>query len=82
MLKLYYKISFEFDYLVLSGRLRIKHICESDNTRQSRMAPYTRDVDIKNDSCRKGEREIHLQNNIKVKLEQLKLSKTDMSTWT
>jgi hypothetical protein len=29
----------------------------------------------------KREREIHLQNNIKVKPEQIKLSKTDPSTW-
>jgi hypothetical protein len=28
--KLYYNLSFEFDYRVLSGRLKIKHICESE----------------------------------------------------
>jgi hypothetical protein len=28
--KLYYKFSFKFDYRVLSRRLRIKHICESE----------------------------------------------------
>jgi hypothetical protein len=29
-IKLYYKLSFEFDYRVLSGRLRIKYIGRSD----------------------------------------------------
>jgi hypothetical protein len=30
----------------------------------------------------KREREKHMQNNIKAKPEQLKLSKTDLSTWS
>jgi hypothetical protein len=30
--KLYYKLSFEFDYRVLSGRLGIKDICGSDHS--------------------------------------------------
>jgi hypothetical protein len=30
--KLYYKLGFEFDYRVLSGRMRIKDICESDHS--------------------------------------------------
>jgi hypothetical protein len=49
--------SFEFDYRVLSGRLRIKTFCGSENTQQLRTTPCTRDADLKNDSYRKGERE-------------------------
>jgi hypothetical protein len=30
--KLYYKFSFEFDYRVLSGKLQIKEVCESDHS--------------------------------------------------
>jgi hypothetical protein len=30
--KLYYNLSFEFDYRVLSGKLRIKDICGSDQS--------------------------------------------------
>jgi hypothetical protein len=44
-----------------------------------RTAPCPRDTGLKNGACRKGERG-HLQNNIKIKPEQLKLSKTDPST--
>jgi hypothetical protein len=44
--------------------------------------PCPRDVDLKNSSCWEGEREreTRLQNNIKAKPEQLKLSKTYPST--
>jgi hypothetical protein len=44
------------------------------------MTPCHRDVDLKNGSYQEGEREAHLQNNIKAKAKQLKLSKTDPST--
>jgi hypothetical protein len=58
--KLYYNLSFKFDYRVLSGRLRIKDIFAEVNTRQLRMTPYPRDADLRNGSRRKGEREAHL----------------------
>jgi hypothetical protein len=46
------------------------------------MAPCPRDTDLRNGSCWEGERErAHLQNNIKAKPEQLKLSETDPPTW-
>jgi hypothetical protein len=41
----------------LSGRWKIKIIYESENTRQSRTAPCPRDVNLRNGSHRKGERE-------------------------
>jgi hypothetical protein len=44
-------------------------------SQRSRMTPCPRDVDLRNDSRRRGERE-HLQNNVKAKPEQLKLNKT------
>jgi hypothetical protein len=40
------------------------------------MTHCPRDIDLKNGSCRKGERE-----RAPAKPEQLKLSKTDPSTW-
>jgi hypothetical protein len=46
---------------------------------ESGMTPYPRDTDLKNGSRRKGERAL-MRNNIKVKPEQLKLSKTYPST--
>jgi hypothetical protein len=49
-------------------------------THRSRTTTCPRDIDFKNDSRREGER-THLQNNIKVKPEQLKLSKTYLSMW-
>jgi hypothetical protein len=42
--KLYYNLSFELDYRVLSGRWRIE------------TTPYPRDADLKNGSRPKGER--------------------------
>jgi hypothetical protein len=79
--KLYYKLSFKFDYRVLSRILRIKMIVEMI-THQSRMTPYRRDADLRNGSHWEGERErTHLQNNTKTMPEQLKLSKTDPSIW-
>jgi hypothetical protein len=52
---------------------------EAKTLNESGMTPYPRDTDLKNDSRRKGERAL-LRNNIKVKPEQLKLSKTYPST--
>jgi hypothetical protein len=49
-------------------------------THRSRTTPYPRGADLKNGSLREGER-THMQNNIKAKPEQLKLNKTDPSTW-
>jgi hypothetical protein len=49
---------------------------------RSRTTPRSRSTDLRNGSHRKGERETHLQNNIKTNPKQLKLSKTDMSMWT
>jgi hypothetical protein len=49
---------------------------------RSRMTPYPRDADLRNGSCQEGERETHLQNNIKIMPEQLKLSKTDSLMWS
>jgi hypothetical protein len=53
---------------------------EAGTLDESGMTPYPRNADLKNDSRIKGER-AHLQNNIKAKLGQLKLSKTYPSTW-
>jgi hypothetical protein len=47
---------------------------------RSRMAYCPRDDDLRNGSRWEGDRETHMQNNIKAKPEQLKLSKTDPST--
>jgi hypothetical protein len=55
--ELYYKLSFEFNYRILSGRLRIKYICESENTRQSRTSPCPRDADLRNGLHCEGGRE-------------------------
>jgi hypothetical protein len=51
-------------------------------THRSRTTPCHRDNYLRNGSCQEGERKIHLQNNIKAKPEQLKLSKTDPSIWS
>jgi hypothetical protein len=53
---------------------------EADTLDESGLAPCPRDADLKNGSRWKGERAL-LQNNIKVKPEQLKLSRTYPSTW-
>jgi hypothetical protein len=46
--KLYYNLSFEFDYRVLSGRLiENKNNLRKQNTRRSRTTPCPRDVDIR-----------------------------------
>jgi hypothetical protein len=55
--KIYYNLSFKFDYIVLSRRWRIKTLYENEHTRQSRMAPCLRDADLKNGSRRYIERE-------------------------
>jgi hypothetical protein len=52
---------------------------EAKTLDQSGTTPCPRDADVKNGSSRKGERAL-LQNNIKTKLEYLKLSKTYPST--
>jgi hypothetical protein len=57
----------------LSGRWRIKTFCGT--------TPYPRDVDHRKWLTLGGRERIHLQNNIKVKPEKLKLSKTYPSTW-
>jgi hypothetical protein len=68
-------------YKVLSGRLQIKEIADTA-TRRTRTAPYPRDADLRTAHVeRERERErTHLQNNIKTKSEQLKLSKIYLST--
>jgi hypothetical protein len=57
-----------FDYRVLSGRLRIKHICGSetfiDQERHLALEMPTSEA-----AHARREREAHLQNNIKAKLE-------------
>jgi hypothetical protein len=58
--------------------LRTTDNCGSANV-TTKNGTFPRGADIKNGSCQKGER-AHLQNNIKAKLEQLKLSKTYPST--
>jgi hypothetical protein len=73
-------LSYEFDYRVLSGRYGIKYIFTEANTHRSRTAPYPRGADLRNGSHQEGWREYTCKNNIKVKPEQLKLSKTDPST--
>jgi hypothetical protein len=44
-------------------------------THRSRTTPWPRDAELRNGSRQEGER-THLQNNIKTKSKQLKLSKT------
>jgi hypothetical protein len=55
--KIYYNLSFEFDYRVLSGRENKIHFLEAETLDESGMAPCPRDADLKNGSRRKGERE-------------------------
>jgi hypothetical protein len=73
-------LSFEFDYRVLSERNRIKDICENDHlVNQERHLALGIPSSEMAHAGRERER-THLQNNIKTKPEQLKLSKTDPST--
>jgi hypothetical protein len=64
----------------LSGRFRIK-----DDLRKLSLIDQewnlTLEMPTSEMTHTRREREAHLQNNIKVKPEQLKLSKTDPSTW-
>jgi hypothetical protein len=53
---------------------------EVETLDESGMTPCPRDTDLKNGSHQMGERAL-LQNNMKVKPEQLKLSKTYSSIW-
>jgi hypothetical protein len=46
------------------------------------MIPCPRGADLRNGSHQEGERETHLQNNIKTKPEHLNLSKIDTSMWS
>jgi hypothetical protein len=46
------------------------------------MTPYPKDADLENSSHQKGDRDTHLQSNIKAKPEQLKLNKIDPSMWS
>jgi hypothetical protein len=46
--KLYYNLTFEFDYKVFSGRLRIKIFCGREDTQRLRTIPCPRDADLKN----------------------------------
>jgi hypothetical protein len=46
------------------------------------MAPCPRDVDLRMAHAGRERERTHLPNNIKAKPEQLKLSKTDSSTWS
>jgi hypothetical protein len=75
-------LSFEFDYRVLSGRLGIKHIYRSKILIDQEQHVDPRDADLKTAQAERERERIHLQNNIKEKPEQLKLSKTDPSTWS
>jgi hypothetical protein len=50
-------------------------------THRLRMTPCPRGADLRNGSRQEGERETHLQNNMKVKPEQIKLSRTDSLMW-
>jgi hypothetical protein len=45
------------------------------------MTPCPRDADLKTAHAERERERAHLQNNIKVKPEQLKLNKTYPSTW-
>jgi hypothetical protein len=73
-------LEFEFDYTVLSGRLRIKTFCGSE-TIIDRERHLALEMMTSRMAHAPRERETHLQNNNKAKPEQLKLSKTDPSTW-
>jgi hypothetical protein len=74
-------LSFKFDYRVLSERLRTKAICGSDNSMiKNDTFPYRyRPQKLLTPGGREG---THLQNNIKPKPDQLKLSKADLSMWS
>jgi hypothetical protein len=78
--ELYYKLSFKFNYRVLSRRERIKTICESET-----LVDQERHLALEMSTSRtvqlKGRERSHLQNNNKAKPKQVKLSKTDLSTW-
>jgi hypothetical protein len=58
--ELYYNLSFEFDYRVLSGRENKIYFLEVKTLDKSGTTPCPRDADLKNDSHQKGGREIHL----------------------
>jgi hypothetical protein len=52
-------------------------------THRLKTTPYPRGADFRNGSHREGGRErTHLQDNIKVKPEQVKLGKTALSMWS
>jgi hypothetical protein len=72
-------LSFEFDYRVLSGRWRIKTFCGSE-TLVDRERHLILEMSTSRMAHADRERETHLQNNFKAKPEQLKLSKTNLST--
>jgi hypothetical protein len=70
-------LSFEFSYRILSGRQRIKYFAKA-KTLDDRERHL--DLEMLTSRMAHADRERHLQNNIKIKPEQLKLSKTDPST--
>jgi hypothetical protein len=51
---LYYNLSFEFDYKVFNGRLRIKIFGGSEDAQRLSTTSYPRDVDLRNGSRQKG----------------------------
>jgi hypothetical protein len=76
---LYYSLTFEFDYRV-EQKMENKNICGSGNSMiENDTLPYK--CQSQEWLTSKGGERTHLQNNIKAKPEQLKLSKTYPLTW-
>jgi DNA invertase Pin-like site-specific DNA recombinase len=74
-------LCFEFNYRVLSERLRIKTFAEA-KTLDDQGRHLALEMPISRMAHTERERErAHLQNNIKAKPEQLKLNKTYPSMW-
>jgi hypothetical protein len=73
-------LSFEFNYRVLSGRKSVKWFAEA-KTLDDQEWYFALEMLTLRMAHANRERETHLQNNIKAKPEQLKLSKTDPSMW-
>jgi hypothetical protein len=61
--KLYYNLSFEFNYRVLSGRENKIHLLEAKTLDELGTTPCPRDADLKNGSCWKRERDAPIKQN-------------------
>jgi hypothetical protein len=66
----------------LNGRLRIKHLCRSESLDDKEWHLALEMPISETAHAGRGRERTHLQNNIKAKPEQIKLSKTDPSIWS